>query len=122
MKQHKNYIVLIIILLIQLHVLFRGVDQKINLFIATDREVWLTFYVFCVGVFVRFFLSYYLLLKPYSVNKYLKHYLFILSFLDLLHFVFNSAQGYSLEKILLGLFCLGVIKLINYVKFNYSIL
>lgn len=122
MKANKNYLLLSLIIISQIHVFFRGLGVEIDWFLLVDKQRGLNFSVFMIGVFVRFIIVYYCLLKPFGLNKDLKTYLFILSILDLIHFFLTSGLGYAIEKILVGLFILGIVKLIRYVKFNYSVI
>lgn len=122
MKAHKNYLLLSLIIISQIHVFFRGLGISVDWFLLVDKQRGLNFTVFMIGVFVRFIILHYCLLRPYGINKDLKIYLLILSILDLLHFFLTSGLGYAIEKILVSLFILGIVKFIRYVKFNYSII
>lgn len=122
MKAHKNYLLLSLIIISQIHVFFRGLGISVDWFLLVDKQRGLNFTVFMIGVFVRFIILHYCLLRPYGINKDLKIYLLILSTLDLLHFFLTSGLGYAIEKILVSLFILGIVKFIRYVKFNYSII
>lgn len=121
MKSHKDYLLLSIIIISQLHVAFRGFDYNVDWFLFINKERGVNFSVFMICVFVRFIILHYCLLKPYGINKDIKTYLFCLSVLDLLHFFLTSGLGFEIEKLIVGVLLLCLIKFIRYVRISYSI-
>lgn len=121
MKSYKNYLLLSIVLISQIHVAFAG-GKMVDWFLFIDKFRSLEFTIFMTGVFIRFIILHYCLIFPYGINKNIKIYLFILSLFDLLHFILFSGVGYEIEKIFASYIFFCLVKFIRYVKFNYSIL
>lgn len=102
MKRFKNALLILIVIISQLHVLFRGTKHKVDWFLFTDKERGLNFSVFMVGVFLRFIIVHYCLFKTTNINKQIAFYLLILSVLDLAHFFLTSGLGYAELKLFIS--------------------
>ena len=96
----KNSLLFLFIFLSQVHVLFRGADFKI-LWILNDKIKTLSFSMFLFIVYLEHIVLYYCLLRPEGVSRDLLTVLFILSILDMFHFLLFSSYGYEIEKLFL---------------------
>lgn len=122
MKSHKDYLLLSLVIISQIHVLFRGSGVNVDWFVFINKERGLNFTIFMICVFVRFIIVHYCLLFPFKINKDIKTYLFILAILDIFHFFLTSGIGFEIEKIIIGAFLMCLTKFIRYVKFSHSII
>jgi hypothetical protein len=102
-RKFKNSLLFLFIFLSQIHVLFRGADFKI-LWILNDKIKTLNFSVFLFIVYLENIVLYYCLLRPKGVSKDLLTVLFILSILDMFHFLLFSSYGYEIDKLCVMLF------------------
>lgn len=114
MKRFKKILLILIVIISQLHVAFRGLNVKVDWFLFTDKTRGLNFSVFMIGVFVRFIIVHYCLLSPSNVNKNIALFLLVLSVLDLIHFFLTSGLGYAELKVLVAYIIYRIIK--PYVK------
>ena len=114
MKRFKKILLISIVIISQLHVVFRGLNQRVDWFLFTDKPRGLNFSVFMLGVFIRFIIVHYCLLKPNDVNKNIALFLLVLSVLDLIHFFLTSGLGYAELKIVVAFIVYKIIK--PYVK------
>ena len=101
MGKYKNIVLSILVILSQIHVLFRGVDFRFVWSNGVAKTA--SFSVFLLSHHITSFILIYLL-YCLSKQKKLTLYLLILSFLDIIHFIALSGFGFELEKIALSLF------------------
>lgn len=106
MGKFKNSILFLIIFLSQIHILFRGVDLKL-VWLLNEKVKTFNFSVFLFVVYLEHIVLYYCLLRPKGVSRSLLTVLFILSMLDMFHFLLYSSYGYEIEKLAITgiLFC-----------------
>lgn len=110
---HKDLLLLSLCFISVLHIFFRGSGMKVDWFLFVDHKRNISFSVFMIGVYLRFIIMSYCLIKPKGINKNIPVFLFILSILDLIHFFTFSGLGFWKVKLLLALVCF-----ISYVKFK----
>jgi hypothetical protein len=102
MERSKNTLLISLIVLSQIHTLFRGMDFNL-VWLLNGVEKSPSFSVFLLSHHITALVLIYLLYIN-SKQKKLTLFLLILSFLDILHFFILSGFGFELEKILLTLF------------------
>jgi len=96
----KNYILLSVIILSQLHVFFRGSLQRVDWFLFIDHTRRIDYAVMYLSKHLIYIIYSYCLLFPKGIHKYIKVFIFILSIIDLLHYFSTSHIGFGTFKIL----------------------
>jgi hypothetical protein len=104
MTKYKNHLLFSLIILSQLHTAFRGGGNLVWILNDVEKTYSLTCFLFVKHLTV--FILYYINLKPKGVNRNLLTYLFILSGLDVIHFIVLSGFGYGMLKLVLSVFIL----------------
>ncbi|QIG62344.1 hypothetical protein [Tenacibaculum phage JQ] len=99
----KNYILLSIIVLSQLHVVFRYDSQRVDWFFLIEHTRRIDYAVMYLCKHLIYVIYAYMLLFPKGISKNVKVFIFILSIYDLLHFFATSHIGGAELKILLTL-------------------
>lgn len=90
MRNIKNYILLSIIMLSQLHVIFRGSDMRVDWYLFIEHTRRIDYAVMYLCKHLIYVIYSYCLLFPKGINKDVKIFIFILSILDLLHYLLYS--------------------------------
>lgn len=99
----KNYILLSIIVLSQLHVAFRYDSQRVDWFLFIDYTRRIDFAVMYLCKHLIYVIYAYMLLFPKGLSRNVKVFIFILSIYDLLHFFTTSHIGGAEIKLILTL-------------------
>jgi hypothetical protein len=100
MEKYKNKILFSLIILSQIHTLFRECGSFYWYLNGITKTYSLSIFLFVKHLTV--FVLYYITLKPKGVNRNFLLYLFILSALDILHFIILSGFGYGALKLVLS--------------------
>ena len=98
----KNILLLSLIVLSQLHVIFRGQELRVDWFLCIDYTRRIDYAVLYLCRYVVQAILAYCLLFPSNISKYVKMFVFILSISDLIHYLTFSSLGYGIEKILIS--------------------
>lgn len=109
MEKYKNTLLTVLVVLSQIHVLFRGMDYDFVWKVRGEIiEKSVSFSAFLLSHHLTSLILLFLLYKL-SSRKKLTLYLLILSFLDVVYFIAFSGFGYGLEKIVLSLLTYSLI-------------
>jgi len=100
MEKYKNTILFSLIILSQIHVLFRGVGSFT--WVLNDVEKTFSLSTFLFVKHLTTFVLYYMIINPKGINKNLLYFCFIISGLDIIHFIVLSGFGYGLVKLILS--------------------
>ncbi len=101
MKKFKDYLLITLVILSQVHTIFKG--SGLNLvWLINGVSKSLNFSVFLLIKHVTVFILYCLLLKPKGINKNLLLMLLIVSFLDVTFFIINSNYQVNLIKFVIA--------------------
>lgn len=96
---HKDYFLLSLIILSQLHVLFRGLDTRVDWFIFIDYTRRIDYFVMYLCKYLTQLILSYCLLFPNNINKDIKFFIFTMCCADLLHYFTTSSIGFGMEKL-----------------------
>lgn len=102
MHKFKNYILLSIIILSQLHVSFRGMSERVDWFIFIDYTRRIDYAVMYLCKHLIYVIYSYMLLFPKGISKDVKLFIFILALCDLFHYFATSHIGYGAVKVLVA--------------------
>lgn len=105
MERYKDHILFSLILLSQIHVAFRYCGDLVWVLNGVVKSFSLT--TFLLVKHVTVFILYYIALNPRGGNKNLLHYLFVLSALDIVHFIVFSGFGYGILKLIFAFIILA---------------
>ena len=105
MERYKDHILFSLILLSQIHVIFRYCGNLVWILNDVVKSFSLT--AFLLVKHITIFVLYYIALNPRGVNRNLLHYLFVLSALDIIHFLALSGFGYEVLKLILAFIILA---------------
>lgn len=100
MEKYKNKILFSLIVLSQAHTLLRGLGNIVWELNGVEKTFSLSTFLFVKHITT--FVLYYMIIKPKGVNKNLLYFCFILSGLDIIHFIVLSGFGYGILKLILS--------------------
>lgn len=111
----KNTVLLSLVIISQLHAMFRGLDIRVDWFIFIDHTRRIDYAVMYASRYIIQLVLVYCLMYPKGISKKLVRFMLILSVLDLIHYFTLSSIGFGASKIL---FALGIYLIYNkfYVK------
>ena len=109
----KNYILLSIIVLSQLHVYFRGDNTRVDWYLLIEYTRRIDYAVMYLCKHIIYVIYAYVILFPIGVKKDIKVFIFMLSIADLLHYVLISHIGFSEIKIVVTLVAFALYKIIR---------
>lgn len=113
MRSFKNYILLSVIILSQLHVYYRGDDTRVDWYLLIDYTRRIDYAVMYLCKHVIYVIYAYLILFPLGVKKDLKVFIFMLSIADLTHYLLISHIGFSEIKIVITLIAFSIYKVLK---------
>lgn len=109
MQMHKkNYLLLSVIILSQLHSFFTGYKERVDWFIFIDYTRRIDYAVMYMCKHLIYLVYAYCLLFPYGIKKDTKVFIFILAIADFIHYITLSHIGFPWFK-LLGVLCVFLI-------------
>ena len=101
-KQTHNILLLSIVFISQLHVLFRGIEYRVDWFIFIDYTRRIDYAVMYLCKHITQIVLAYCVLYPKNVSKQVSYFIFIICCFDLVHFFTTSSIGYGAFKILIS--------------------
>lgn len=109
MEKYKNHILFSLIALSEVHTLFRGLGNIVWELNGVEKTFSLSTFLFVKHITT--FVLYYILINPKGVNKNLLYFCFILSGLDIIHFIVLSGFDFEVLKLFLAFLILFTYKL-----------
>lgn len=101
-QKHKNILLLSLIVLSQLHVIFRGQELRVDWFLCIEHTRRIDYAVLYLCRYLIQGILAYCVLFPSNISKDVKLFIFVLSVADLIHYLTFSSIGYGIEKILIS--------------------
>ena len=98
-QTHKDYFLLSLIILSQLHVVFRGLNTRVDWFLFIDYTRRIDYAVMYLGQYLTEIILSYCLLFPKNISKDVRVLIFTMCCADLLHYFTTSSIGFGMEKL-----------------------
>ena len=99
---YKNYLLISLVILSQLHVSFRGLNDRVDWFLFIDYTRRIDYAVMYLCQCITGIIFSYCLLYPKGISKDVRVLIFIITLMDLLHYFTFSLVGFGLEKLFLS--------------------
>ena len=97
-QTHKDFLLFSLIIISQLHVIFRGSKDKVDWFIFIDYERRIDYATMYLGQYLTELIFSYCLLFPKNISKDVRVLIFSMCCVDLLHYFTTSSIGFGMEK------------------------
>ena len=111
---HKDILLLSLIILSQLHVLFRGSEIRVDWYLCIEHTRRIDYAVMYFCRYIIQLILAYCVMFPSGINRNVKLFIFTLCIIDLIHYFTFSSIGYEQLKILFSYVAYKIIK--PYVK------
>lgn len=113
--KHKDILLISLIVLSQLHVLFRGLEVRVDWYLLSENTRRIDYAVMYLCRYIIQFILAYCVLFPAKISRDVRLLVFVISIFDLIHYLTLSSIGFEKEKILISTLFFYLIKKIKYV-------